>query len=268
VIAAIHQGVQERPASPAPAPRLALRGVGLAYGRRIVLEDVSFDLEAGERLAIVGPNGAGKSSLLRCLTGLAANPRGTVALDGILLRELDRQTIARRVGVVPQLTVLPFAMRVEDLVALGRIPHEDPWRGPGPTDREAVDAAIERVGLAALRQRDVRQLSLGERQLALVALALAQSTRLIVLDEPTVHLDIRHRVRVMEVLVELAEREAVSVVAVLHDLGLARHFFPRVALLGGGRLVADGPPDEVLAASIAAPVFGVTAAQLAAIGRA
>jgi iron complex transport system ATP-binding protein len=162
--------------------------------------------------------------------------------------------------------MVPFAMRVEALVALGRIPHEDPWRGPSAADTAAVERAIELVGLSELRRRDVRQLSLGERQLALVALALAQEAPLLILDEPTVHLDIRHRVRIMELLVQLAEQDGVTVVAVLHDLALARHFFPRVALLDHGRLVADGPPDTVLAPGLAGPVFGVAPDLLAVAG--
>ncbi|MGH2467656.1 MAG: ABC transporter ATP-binding protein [Candidatus Limnocylindrales bacterium] len=248
---------------PVPA-RLSVRGVGLAYGAHEVLRDVSFELGAGERLAVVGPNGAGKSSLLRCLTGLAPGARGAVAVDGLALGALGREALARRIAVVPQLSLVPFALRVEALVGLGRIPHEDPWRGPGAADREAVDRAIELVGLEDLRQRDVRHLSLGERQLALVAMALAQSAPLLLLDEPTVHLDIRHRVRIMEVLVELAERDGVSVIAVLHDIGLARHFFPRLLLLDQGGLVADGPPERVLAPAFAASVFGVRPELLAA----
>lgn len=247
-----------------PPPRLRVREVGLAYGAAEVLRDVSFELGAGERLAVVGPNGAGKSSLLRCLTGLAQGSRGAVEIDGIGLPALGRGALAQRIAVVPQLSLVPFALRVEALVGLGRIPHEDPWRGPTAADRAAVDRAIEQVGLGGLRRRDVRHLSLGERQLALVAMALAQSAPLLLLDEPTVHLDIRHRVRIMEVLVELAERDGVSVIAVLHDIGLARHFFPRILLLDQGRLVADGPPERVLAPAFAASIFGVRPELLAA----
>lgn len=253
--------------APLGPPRLVAEGVSLRYGAREVVHEVSFALAAGERLALLGPNGAGKSSLLRCLTGVAAGAGGRVRLDGVALSGLSRADVARRIAVVPQQTMLPFAMRVDELVGLGRIPYEDPWRGPTAEDAAAVDGALARVGLTELRRRDVRQLSLGERQLALVAMALAQSAGLLVLDEPTVHLDIRHRVRVMEVLVELAGQEGVSVVAVLHDIGLARHFFPRVLLLDGGRLVADGPPDMVLAAPTTAEAFGVAPALLrAAVG--
>jgi len=146
---------------------------------------------------------------------------------------------------------------VEELVALGRLPHEDAIRGPRPADRAAIAAAIERVGVGHLLGRDVRELSLGERQLVLIALAVAQAAPILVLDEPTVHLDLRHQVGTMELLVDLNERDGVTVVAVLHDLGLAALFFPRVVLVDRGRVVADGPPLQVLSDERIRDVFGV-----------
>jgi iron complex transport system ATP-binding protein len=165
--------------------------------------------------------------------------------------------VARRLAVVPQQATLPFATRVEEVVALGRLPHEHPLRGARPSDRAAIAAAIERVGVGHLLGRDARELSLGERQLVLIALAVAQATPLLVLDEPTVHLDLRHQVGAMELLVDLNERDGTTILAVLHDLGLAAHFFPRLVLLDGGRIVGDGPPDEVLAPDRIRDVFGV-----------
>ena len=169
-----------------------------------------------------------------------------VRIDGVPLPEIGRERLARQLAVVPGQAVLPFAMRVEEVVALGRIPHEHPWTGARDADRAAVDAALVRVGIGHLRGRDARELSMGERQLLLVAMAVAQEGRILILDEPTVHLDLRHQVEVMELLVDLNEREGLTVLAVLHDLALAAHFFPRLLLIDGGRLVADGTPDEVL----------------------
>ena len=182
---------------------------------------------------------------------------GKVRLAGELVGELDRARVARHVAVVPQQATLPFATRVEELVALGRLPHEDPIRGPRPADRAAVAAAIDRVGVGHLLGRDVRELSLGERQLVLIALAVAQAAPILVLDEPTVHLDLRHQVETMELLVDLNERDGATVVAVLHDLGLAALFFPRIVLIDHGRIVADGPPLEVLSDERIRDVFGV-----------
>jgi iron complex transport system ATP-binding protein len=165
--------------------------------------------------------------------------------------------VARRIAVVPQQVTLPFSTRVEELVALGRLPHEDPLRGARPVDRAAVAAAIERVGVGHLLGRDVRELSLGERQLVLLALAVAQAAPVLVLDEPTIHLDLRHQVATMELLVDLNTRDGTTIVAVLHDVGLAAAFFPRLVLLDRGRLVADGPPSDALSAERIRDVFGV-----------
>ncbi len=236
---------------------IRLRGVDVRYRDRIALDSVDLDIGAGERVALIGGNGAGKSTLLRVAAGTLAPNAGEVALLGQPIGSLDRMAIARRLGVVPQAAVLPFSMRVEDLVALGRIPHEDPFRGARAEDRAAVAAAIERVGVGPLVGRDVRELSLGERQLVLIAMAVAQDTPILVLDEPTVHLDLRHQVAAMDLLVDLNERDGTTVVAVLHDLGLAAHFFPRLVLLDHGRIIADGPPSEVLAPGRIRAVFGV-----------
>ena len=173
------------------------------------------------------------------------------------LATLSRPEIARRLAAVPGQPTLPFATRVEEVVALGRLPHEDPLRGLRPADVAAVDAAIARTGIEHLRGRDARELSLGERQLVFIALAVAQGAPLLILDEPTVHLDLRHQVAVMELLADLNERDGVAVIAVLHDLGLAAHFFPRLALIDGGGIVADGTPREVLTPERIRGVFGV-----------
>jgi iron complex transport system ATP-binding protein len=234
-----------------------LRAVGLAYGRRQALAEVDVRIEAGERVCLIGPNGAGKSSLLRCLTGLGQGRTGSVLLDGVPLEELGRSRLAQSVAVVPGNISLPFAMRVEEVVALGRTPYEHPLLGARPADHAAVEAAMSRVGITALRDRDARELSLGERQLVVLAMALAQTGRLLVLDEPTVHLDLRHQVEVMQLLTDLNERDGLTIVAVLHDLGLAAHFFPRLLLLDGGRLVAEGPPSEVLTPERIRDVYGV-----------
>jgi len=234
-----------------------LRDVSLAYRDREVISAVSLAIEPGERVALVGPNGAGKSTLLRCITGVVSGRRGAVLLDGVPVEELSREAMARRIAVVPQQVVIPFAARVEEIVALGRIPHEHPFLGPREGDLAAVRSAIERVGIESLVGRDAREISLGERQLVLLAMALAQTARLLVLDEPTVHLDLRHQVETMELLVDLNQRDGTTILAVLHDLGLASHFFPRLVLMAGGRIVADGAPDDVLADDRIREVFGV-----------
>jgi len=236
---------------------IRLDGVTVLYRERAALRDVGLQVDAGERVAVIGPNGAGKSTLLRVVAGLLRPSAGTVELAGARIDRLDRLAVARRLAVVPQLPTLPFATSVEEVVALGRLPHEHPVRGMRPGDRAAVAAAIDRVGVGHLLRRDARELSLGERQLVLLAMAVAQAARVLVLDEPTVHLDLRHQVEVMELVGDLNTRDGTTILAVLHDIGLAAHFFPRLVLLDRGRIVADGPPAEVLTPERIREVFGV-----------
>ena len=239
------------------APALLADGVTVEARGRAILRDVSMRLEHGERVALIGPNGAGKSTLMRVLAGVLKPAAGRVLLDDRPIAGIDRTEVARRLAVVPQQTALPFSMKVEEVVALGRLPHEAALRGARPSDRAAVAAAIDRVGLGHLLGRDARELSLGERQLVLLALAVAQDAPILLLDEPTVHLDLRHQVEAMELLADLNERDGTAMVAVLHDLGLASHFFPRLVLIDHGRVLADGTPAEVLTDERIRDVFGV-----------
>jgi iron complex transport system ATP-binding protein len=243
-------------------PILAADAVTVAFGDRTILADASLSLQAGERVALVGPNGAGKSTLLRVLTGVLQPRRGNVTLRSEAIRMLDRKAVARAIAVVPELTQLPFAMTVREVVALGRLPHDPPLGGSRQIDDDAVEAAMERVGVGQLAERDARRLSTGERQLVFVAIALAQAAPILILDEPTAHLDIRHQVEVMQLLVDLNERDGATIVAVLHDLALAANFFPRVALMRAGRIVADGPPASTLDAGHIRGVFGVDPAHV------
>ena len=241
-----------------PSPILAADDVTIAYGEPTIVDGGRpRRIDAGERVALVGPNGAGKSTLLRALTGVADAAVGRGRPRRLADRGLSPRAVARSIAVVPELAQLPFEMRVEEVVALGRLPHEPPLSGPRPTDLAAVAAAIERVGVGHLRHRDARALSMGERQLVFIAVAVAQAAPILILDEPTAHLDIRHQVEVMELLVDLNERDGTTVLAVLHDLALAAHFFPRIVVMDGGRIVADGPPADALDDDRIRDVFGV-----------
>ncbi|CAN5473742.1 ABC transporter ATP-binding protein [soil metagenome] len=239
------------------APILAADGVTVVYGERRIVTDADLAIAAGERVALVGPNGAGKSTLLRALTGVLEPRAGAVRLCGDPILGLDRRTVARTIAVVPELAQLPFAMPVHEVVALGRLPHEPPLTGLRPSDHAAVELALQRVGITELRTRDVRELSMGERQLVFIAVAIAQAAPILVLDEPTAHLDIRHQVSIMRLLADLNERDGTTVLAVLHDLALAAHFFGRIVVMAEGRIVADGPPGTTLSAERIRSVFGV-----------
>ena len=238
-------------------PAIVAKALTVGYAGRTVIDAAELSIAPGERLALVGPNGAGKSSLLRAMTGVLAPRAGSVELLGEPVEHVPRKQLARTIAVVPEVADLPFAMPVGEVVALGRLPHEPPITGLRPTDAAAVDGAIERIGITHLRRRDMRELSMGERQLVFIAVAVAQAAPILVLDEPTTHLDIRHQVDVMELLVDLNERDGTTVIAVLHDLALAAHFFPRVVVLAAGRIVGDGTPAETLRADRIRDVFGV-----------
>ncbi len=253
-----------RGVEPADATALALelRGVSARYGDREALHAVDLQVRVGDRLAIVGPNGAGKSTLLRLLTGLLPPSAGEILVAGRSIGSMSREEIARRIAVVPQPSSLPFSATVEMVVSLGRLPFEDRLRGLRDEDRAAVAAAIERVGLGRLIGRDVRELSLGERQLVLLAVAIAQAAPIVMLDEPTVHLDIRHQFDVMDLLADLNERDGRTIVTVLHDLHLASQRMARIVVVDGGRVVADGTPADALDGDRIRSVFGVDPAWL------
>ncbi|QWF77880.1 ABC transporter ATP-binding protein [Amycolatopsis sp. CA-230715] len=222
---------------------------------KTIIDDIAVSVGTGEVLGLVGPNGSGKSSLLRCLAGLRKPSGGTVRYDGADIAGWDSSRIARRVAFVDQYAVTESDLLVVDVVALGRTPFRTSWRGHDHHDTAVVNAALDRMGLTELRARPWKTLSGGEHQRTHIARALAQEPSAILLDEPTNHLDIRHQLELMRLLAA-AEQTAV---VVLHDLSLAARFCDRLALMHHGRLVASGPPCEVLTPARIQEVFGVEA---------
>ena len=235
---------------------LEATAVSAAYGTRAVLRDCSFALGSGEIVAIVGPNGAGKSTLLRVLAGLLRPSAGGVALDGQDLMASSRSALARRIAVVPQIfdTLFPFTVR--EVVALGRTARLGAFGRASASDAEAVERAIGELELAHLASRRIDRLSGGERQRAVLAMALAQETAVLLLDEPTVHLDPGHQLATLGLLRELAARRQLAVCAVLHDLNLASAFASRIVAMADGRIVREGTPLQVLDAQLVEEVFG------------
>ncbi|MFD5702833.1 ABC transporter ATP-binding protein [Streptomyces lasiicapitis] len=235
--------------------RITAEGLGWSVAGKRVVADVNLDVAPGETVGLIGPNGSGKSSLLRCLAGLRAPTTGTVAYDREPIRRWSTRRVARHVAFVEQATETESDLRVADVVGLGRTPFGDRWRGFGADDRAVVDAALARLGLTELRERPWKALSGGERQRAHIARALAQQPYAILLDEPTNHLDVKHQ---LELLALLADTDQTVLVA-LHDLSLAARHCDRLLLMHGGRLVADGPPKDVLTPRLLAEVFEVDA---------
>ncbi len=234
-----------------------LRGVGMRYGEVWVLREASLKLAAGEITAIVGPNGAGKSTLVGIMAGLRPRHAGRCLFEGVEVSRWARRAFARRVSFVPQSFSLQFPFTAEQVVMMGRTPYCD-GLFESSEDREAVERAMEITDTLAFRSRDFRSLSGGERQRVVLASALAQSPRALLVDEPTTFLDLKHQVSIYRILRQLA-REGLLVVVVTHDLNLAAAYTDRVVTLAAGRLTSDGPPAQVLTAAAIREVFGVEA---------
>jgi ABC-type cobalamin/Fe3+-siderophores transport system ATPase subunit len=227
-------------------------------GRREVLCGVSLQLARGETVALVGPNGSGKTTLLRILTGQLRPDAGVASFDGRPVAAWPRNALARRVAVLPQQLELPAGFRVAELVEMGRAPHARSLFGSTADDERAVARALADADALELAHRPADELSGGERQRVLVAMALAQEPELLLLDEPTLHLDLAHQVALLEAISRLGAQRQLTVVAVLHDLNLAAAFAPRVVVLDAGRVAADGPASSTLTPDLVGRVFGVS----------
>jgi len=236
---------------------LEARNLTVAYGERTVVRDITLALQSGEVLVLSGPNGAGKSTLVNTFSGLIAPRLGDVLVGGQPLHALSDTERAKQIAVVPQAGYLPPAFTVEQVVLLGRTPYLG-WLGLSrETDHQAVDRVLADLDLVALRTRPVGELSGGERQRTLLARALVQDTPVMLLDEPTTFLDLRHQAEILSIVRDLAVKRGLAVLVVLHDLNLAGQLADRIALLLDGRLQAVGRPDEVLSAENLSRIYGV-----------
>lgn len=225
---------------------LEIQSLCVKYGQRRVLEDITLSVQPGEILVVAGPNGAGKSTLIRAVSGVLPVDSGRVVIQGKELLSLPAGERARNLAVVPQARNLPGAFTVYESVLLGRTPYLG-WIGqPRPADHERVKRAMERTSTLELSTRRVGELSGGEQQRVLLARALAQDTPVLLLDEPTTHLDLQHQSRLLNLVRALASERKIAVLMVLHDLNLAGLYADRVALLVNGRIRAYGSPQEVL----------------------
>jgi iron complex transport system ATP-binding protein len=239
--------------------RLQARDLALGYGDTIVVDGLDLDVLDGTVTAVIGPNGCGKSTMLRALGRLLPARRGHVLLDGERIDRLPTKEVATKLGALPQSPLAPEGLTVADLVARGRYPHQAWYRQWSRDDEQVVAEALAWTGMTEFGERTLDQLSGGQRQRAWIAMALAQGTDLLLLDEPTTFLDLAHQVDVLD-LVERLNREAGrTVVMVLHDLNLAARYAGRLIAMRAGRIVADGPPGEVLTTPLLREVFGLDA---------
>lgn len=237
---------------------LAAAAVRAGYRGADVLRGIDLTLGPGVVVALVGPNGAGKSTLLRCLAGLLRPSAGRVLLDGTDLRALDRPAIARRIAVVPQSfdTIFPFTVR--EVVALGRSARLGPFGIARRADGAAVERAVTELDLGPLAERALDEISGGERQRTVLAMALAQEGDVLLLDEPTVHLDPAHQRETLALVRRVTEARGLVTLAVLHDLNLAAAMCDRIVVLDRGALVGDGEPLDVLDHATVSRIFGAS----------
>lgn len=225
---------------------LKIRNLSVNYGARRILHEVSFDVQSGEVLALIGPNGAGKSTLIRAVSGVIPIAGGQVRTNGDDFAALPPLRRARYIATVPQAVSMPPAYTVWETVLFGRTPYLGFLGQPSQADEETARQALERVSALPLADRRVGELSGGEQQRVLLARALCQSTPILLLDEPTAHLDLQYQVSLLEVVHELAHKDHLAVLVALHDLNLAAHYADRVALMVAGAIKALGKPEEVL----------------------
>jgi len=231
------------------------------YGKESIVQNISFALQPGEWLSILGANGSGKSTLLRLLSRILSPQGGTVLLDGKSIHAQSAQTVAQTLALLPQQQTIPAGLTVRQLVSLGRAPHQPWWRWElNASDRFQVALALESTGLVTYGDRRVEQLSGGERQRAFLALALAQTPQVLLLDEPTTYLDLRYQLELLELLKNLNHDRGIAIITVLHDVNLAARFSDRLALLKQGNLCHLGAPTDVLTPENLAAIFGMNAA--------
>jgi len=237
--------------------RLRAERVSLSYGRLPVVDGLSFDVPPGQVTSIIGPNGCGKSTLLRALVRLLKPRGGAVLLDGQSIHRLSTKAVARELGLLPQQSLLPEAVTVEDLVRRGRYPHLGVFQTPSREDEVIVQRAMAMAGVTELGARAVDELSGGQRQRAWIAMTLAQDTDLLLLDEPTTYLDLAHQIDVLDLVVDLNRGEGRTVVMVLHDLPQACRYADHVIAMKAGRIVASGAPSDVITEELVDEVFDV-----------
>jgi iron complex transport system ATP-binding protein len=238
------------------APLLQIDGITFGYDRQPLLYDIHVQVDEGEMVGLLGPNGSGKTTLLRLISGVLRPQQGRILLEGRDLQAWGRRGIARRIAVVPQELHVPFAFTVEEMVSLGRTPFINLFGTRSKHDISIVQEAMQSTEIAPLAGRIFNELSGGERQRVIMAMALAQQPALLLLDEPTSHLDIKYQIEILELVQRLNHRLGVTVIAAMHDLNLAARYFPRLLLFQRG-VVADAGPAEVLEPQLLRRVYGI-----------
>jgi len=236
--------------------KLELQSVGVAYGHNLVVKDISFQVMPGEMVGLIGPNGSGKSTIIKAISRVISLRSGKIFLDGKDVFKMRRGDLARLVGVVPQMSILPSAFTAFEIVLMGRNPHLGLLQYESARDMAIAWQAMGRTATQSLAERIVCELSGGEIQRVVVARVLAQEPKSILLDEPTANLDIRHQVEILDLIKSLCQENNLMVVIALHDLNLAAQYCDRLILINDGRVHAQGTPEEVINSQNIKEVYG------------
>ena len=238
---------------------LETKGLVYTYGKHLVLDGVDLHVNEGEILGILGPNGCGKTTMLKNLNRNLSPMEGCVLLDGEDLEDISKKDIARKMAVVPQTNEIRFAFSVRDMVAMGRMPFQSMMGGASSEDERIVDEAIELTGLSGMQDRLINTMSGGERQRVIIARAIAQTPRIILMDEPTLHLDISMQFEALDLVSGLAKSRGLTVVIVSHDLPMVARYCDRIVMIHDRNIYADGRPEDVLTPENMRTVFNVDA---------
>lgn len=236
---------------------LHVKDVSVGYGERTVLDTLNVDIKRGAVTSIVGPNGCGKSTLLRTMSRLLNPTKGEIVLDGKSIHDIPTRKLATQLGLLPQTPIAPDGIVVADLVGRGRTPHQGILGRWSQQDYDIVAEALETTGISDLAERSIDELSGGQRQRVWIAMALAQRTDTLLLDEPTTYLDVKHQLDVLDLLTELNRDRGTTIVMVLHDLNLAARYSDELVAVSGGQVFAHGHPREVITKENVKSVFGI-----------
>lgn len=236
---------------------LHVKDVSVGYGERTVLDTLNVDIKRGAVTSIVGPNGCGKSTLLRTMSRLLNPTKGEIVLDGKSIHDIPTRKLATQLGLLPQTPIAPDGIVVADLVGRGRTPHQGILGRWSQQDYDIVAEALETTGISDLAERSIDELSGGQRQRVWIAMALAQRTDTLLLDEPTTYLDVKHQLDVLDLLTELNRDRGTTIVMVLHDLNLAARYSDELVAVSGGKVFAHGHPREVITKENVKSVFGI-----------
>ena len=236
---------------------LHVKDVSVGYGERTVLDTLNVDIKRGAVTSIVGPNGCGKSTLLRTMSRLLNPTKGEIVLDGKSIHDIPTRKLATQLGLLPQTPIAPDGIMVADLVGRGRTPHQGILGRWSQQDYDIVAEALETTGISDLAERSIDELSGGQRQRVWIAMALAQRTETLLLDEPTTYLDVKHQLDVLDLLTELNRDRGTTIVMVLHDLNLAARYSDELVAVSGGKVFAHGHPREVITKENVKSVFGI-----------